>query len=423
MAKSLPVLPRELYQKFNACVHCGLCLPACPTYLETQNEADSPRGRIHLMKAAVDGRIAPSDVVFEHLDRCLVCRACETACPSSVDYHTLIETVRPLVAEAALGEGKRMRSGMLQWAIEHVMPHPKKMRASMAAAGVARKLGMGRLVEKMAPGMQGLLGAARGSGGLDESATFFPASGTRRGEVLLLKGCVGSVVSGSINAACVSVLTRNGFSVHAFPENREPCWGRWRRMEMIRRRRVGMRGNWWKPLSGKVPEAVISPIAGCGEQLKRLGEVLAGTPQEEMAVGIASRVNDISEFLVDIGIEPLGRAVEKTVAYHDPCHLAHAQRITATPRQLLGMVKGLRLAPLAECDVCCGAAGTYSLNQPEMAKRLAHRKLTNVLASGAEELVTANIGCSLHLSRYLHEAGREMRVRHVVEVLAEGYGE
>jgi len=421
MPQPLPVLSRELYQKFNACVHCGLCLPACPTYLETRNEADSPRGRIHLMKAAADGRIEPSDIVFEHLDRCLVCRACEVACPSSVDYHTLIEAVRPLVAEAALGEGKRMRSGMLQWAIEHVMPHPGKMRASMMAAGVARKLGMGRLVEKMAPGMQGLLGAARGAEKLDEAATYYPAKGKRRGEVLLLRGCVGSVVSGSINEACAAVLTRNGFAVHAFAESREPCCGalaaHGNDPQASRRHARAL----VEALAGKVPDAVISPIAGCGAQLKALGEVLSGTPQAELAAGIAARVKDISEFLAEAGIEPPGHAVEKKVAYHDPCHLAHAQRITAAPRQLLGMVKGLTLVSLPECDVCCGAAGTYSLNQPEMSRGLARRKLANVQASGAEELVTANIGCSLHLSRYLREAGKEMRVRHVVEVLAEAY--
>src|SRR4051812_21012391 len=152
MTLALPVLSATTYEKFNACVHCGLCLPACPTYVETQDEADSPRGRIHLMKAAVDGRVGISDVVFEHLDRCLVCRACETACPSGVQYHDLIEAVRPQVAAAVLGEKKHVRSRMVQWAVGHVLPYPGRMAAALWPLRVARRMGLGRVVDRWMPG-------------------------------------------------------------------------------------------------------------------------------------------------------------------------------------------------------------------------------------------------------------------------------
>ena len=168
--RSLPVVSEEVYSKFNACVHCGLCLPACPTYVETSDEADSPRGRIHLMKAVADGRIGATDVVFEHLDRCLVCRACETACPSGVVYHELIEAVRPQVAETVLGEGKRGRSGVLQWMVENVLPYSGRAAAAMGPLALARKVGLGGFAEKVARRMPGPMGAMAEMTSGEESA-------------------------------------------------------------------------------------------------------------------------------------------------------------------------------------------------------------------------------------------------------------
>jgi glycolate oxidase iron-sulfur subunit len=428
-SKSLPLLqiPPETYAKFNACVHCGLCLPACPTYVETLNEADSPRGRIHLMKAAVDGRIAPTDIVFEHLDRCLVCRACETACPSGVNYHALIEAVRPRIAEAALGKGKRLRSGMLQWVIANVLPRPKRVAASLWPLRVARKIGLGGVADRLMPGAGDMAQAAarRGAERFSELPTYTPARGERRGSVLLLRGCVGSVVSHGVNSACIEVVSQNGFDVHLLAEER--CCGS---LAQHANDDAGAK-ELAASLLDAIPEDVdfvLSPIAGCGAHLKSLDKVLADRPDSAAkAQRFVKRVRDISEFLVQVGLRPPphGRGmapIQRKVTYHDPCHLAHAQRITEAPRKLLGMVPGLEIVPLAESDMCCGAAGTYSLNQPELSSRLGARKIERILATGATQLVTANVGCALQIARHLRAAGADISVRHVIEVVAESYG-
>ncbi len=419
-ARSLPQLPRETYEKFNACVHCGLCLPACPTYLETLDEADSPRGRIHLMKAVMDGRIDASVRVFEHLDRCLVCRACETACPSGVVYHELIEAVRPRVAEAVLGEGKRVKSGVLQWMIGNVLPYPGRAAVAMAPLKVARKIGLGGVASRVAgwmgetmSGMADMVGPASAGAPI---ANFTPAQGAHRGSVLLLRGCVGSVLSAEINAAAVAVLTANGFDVKLAAG--ESCCGALaaHANDPAGARDLGRALAQLLADTGEVP--ILSAIAGCGAQLKALGQVVGG----EQAAAVARRVRDITEFLLDAGLRPPPGRIRRTVTYHDPCHLAHGQGLTNPPRALLAMIPGLTLVEMAESDLCCGAAGTYVLNQPAMAAALGKRKAGHVLATQATELATANIGCGLQIARHLQAAGHpELRVRHVVELLAESY--
>ena len=420
--RALPVVSEGVYSKFNACVHCGLCLPACPTYVETQDEADSPRGRVHLMKAVVDGTVGSeggiSDVVFEHLDRCLVCRACETACPAGVVYHALIEAVRPQVAEAVLG--RKGRSGVLQWMVENVLPYSGRAAAAMVPLRVARKVGLGGVAGRVAK-MMGVGAMADVAGVIEEGrgkdlAMFTPARGEHRGSVVLLRGCVGSVVSGGVNAAAVRVISENGYDVHLLAG--EGCCGA---MAMHSNDPEGAR-RFGRELVEMLHSTggvfFVTPIAGCGAQLKELGHVVGG----EKAEAVARKVRDVTEFLAEIGIRPPTGRVERVVTYHDPCHLVHAQRISAPPRYLLGLVPGLKVVPLAESDMCCGAAGTYNMNQPEMAEKLGRRKVGHVVATGAEELVTANVGCALQIARVLKMEGRAVRVRHVVEVLAEAYG-
>jgi len=339
----LPViLPPETYAKFNACVHCGLCLPVCPTYLETLDEADSPRGRVHLMKAVTDGKISASPIVFEHLDRCLVCRACEPACPSGVQDHDLIEAVRPQVAAAALGKDKRMKSRALQFMIEHVLPHPKRAAAALAPLGLARKLGLGAMIEKFAPGASALAKAAKSNNAQRHDITsadlpaFAPAKGTHKGNVILLRGCVGSVLSDSVNHAAICVLTENGYDVHLLTS--EPCCGALAAHandpESARAHAIAT----VDALEAKGGDAFISPIAGCGAQLKSLHHVLAGVDQyEARAKAVAQKVRDISEFLLEANLTPPRGRIQRTVTYHDPCHLAHAQRLTNPPRQLLAL--------------------------------------------------------------------------------------
>jgi len=240
-----------------------------------------------------------------------------------------------------------------------------------------------------------------------------------RGSVVLLRGCVGSVVSAGVNRACVKVLTANGFDVHLMADERccgalaahgnDPAGAR----EMARGLVEG--------LLAKGGDYFVSPIAGCGAQLKVLDKVLAGTPLEGQAREVVRKMRDVTEFLAEVGVSPPTGRVARKVTYHDPCHLVHAQKIVSAPRQLLAMVPGLEVVPLVESDVCCGAAGTYNMNQPEMAEKLGRRKVEHIVATGAEELVTANVGCALQIARHLREKGVKMRVRHVVEILAESY--
>ncbi len=416
---SIPVLPAETYDKFSACIHCGLCLPACPTYVETLDEADSPRGRIHLMKAAVDGRVGMSEAVFEHLDRCLVCRACETACPSGVQYHDLIEAVRPQVAQSVLGGGRHLRSGMLQWVVGNILPYPRRMTAALMPLRIAQKIGLGGVIEKWMPGASAV-GAAAQNQEKNELPTFTAAVGERRGSAILLRGCVGSVISGSINAACLRVLSLNGFDVALLPA--EPCCGALAAHANDPTAAHDLAAAFVDALDGQDADYLISPIAGCSAQLKSLDHMLADSAEySRRAAGIVKRLRDVSEFLMEVGPRPPQKRVERTVTYHDPCHLAHAQRITEAPRKLLAMIPGLKLVPLPESDMCCGAAGTYSLNQPEMAARLGARKARAIAGTAAEELITANVGCALQIARHLKAAGHPMPVKHVIEILAEAY--
>jgi glycolate oxidase iron-sulfur subunit len=424
-SQPLPVisLAPDTYAKFNACVHCGLCLPACPTYVETCDEADSPRGRIHLMKAAVDGRINPSDVVFEHLDRCLVCRACETACPAGVDYHALLEAVRPQIAHAALGEENRLRSRILQWTIRHVLPFPNRASAAMGLMNLGRKLGLSSRIERLAPGATAVADAVAASKDHAQLPAFTPAVGGergRKGSVILLRGCVGSVVSPGINAACAQVLSRNGFDVRILEE--ESCCGSLAAHANDPESAEQFAAALVDTLSKQQANYFVSPIAGCGAQLKALGSVLSGSARyAEKARGVAARMRDVSQLLVETGLQPPVKKIERRVTYHDPCHLAHAQRITSAPRQILAAIPGLQIVPLTESDMCCGAAGTYNMNQPELAGQLGQRKVRYILATGAAELITANIGCALQIARHLKAAGKEIPIRHVVEILAEAY--
>jgi glycolate oxidase iron-sulfur subunit len=343
-------------------------------------------------------------------------------------YHELIEAVRPQVAEAVLGKNKRMRSGILQWMVTHVLPYPKRAAIAMWPLKVARKIGLGGFAMRVAKAMPGPMGGmtevAPVDGGAGDVAMFTPARGgvgEHRGAVVLLRGCVGSVVSGAVNEACAKVIAANGFDVHLLSS--EPCCG----AMAAHSNDVAGAHDWAMQLVdallAKGGDYFVSPIAGCGAQLKALDHVLADSPAyAEKAKDVVRRMRDVTEFLSEVGIRMPPRKVKaRTVAYHDPCHLVHAQRISDQPRSLLTLMEGLTIVPLAESDLCCGAAGTYNLSQPEMAEKLGERKVLNIVATGATELVTANIGCALQIQRHLKLAGHEIAVKHVVEVLAEGY--
>ncbi len=410
------------YRRFQECVHCGLCTASCPTYVETGNENDSPRGRIYLMRSVVDERLALTPEVRGHLELCLDCRACETACPSGVQYGRLIEPFKVAIHNQA--GASEDRSWVEKLILRHLFPYSGRVRLALAPARWMQKLGLMSFAEKsgatrLLPAslrrMQAMLPELAASG--SRLPEVLPALGTRRARVALFTGCVADAMFPETNRATARVLRRNGCEV-VVPRGQVCCGAlhyhsgeEGPAIECARR-------NMDIFLAGDV-DAIITNAAGCGAMLKEYRHLLPG---DERAAGFDAKVRDISEFLVELGPIAPTVAVNATVAYHDACHLCHAQRVRAQPRRLLSMIPGLKLKPLEESELCCGAAGTYNLTQPAMSERLGARKMDCIEATGAEVVATGNVGCILQIARKVRERGRAIRVVHPVDLLDAAYG-
>jgi len=393
-----------------ACVHCGLCLEACPTYLELGTEADSPRGRIHLIRALEDGTLGLDAEVVRHIDLCLGCRACESACPSGVRYGEIIEEARGYVEEhASRPWSERLR----RQAILALFPYAWRMRVALWCADLARAVGVWPLVTRFVAGAD-LLPAARQR--MPDGA-FHPAHEGERLRVGLLTGCVAGELFGEVNAAAVRVLNRAGAAVVVPPG--QGCCGA---LHLHAGDRESARAFARRNLDAFPAEldAVVVTAAGCGAAMKEYGTLLDGEPgYGERARRFAARVRDVTEVLDAVGVAPGTRSRPLRVAYHDACHLAHAQGVRDQPRRLLAGVAGLELVELGESDVCCGSAGSYNLTEPAMARRLRERKIDHILASGAECVAAANPGCALQIRAGLAARGATVRVVHPVELLDE----
>ncbi|HSP95643.1 MAG TPA: heterodisulfide reductase-related iron-sulfur binding cluster [Candidatus Dormibacteraeota bacterium] len=394
-----------------ACVHCGLCLNACPTYLELGTEADSPRGRIHLIRALEDGTLGLDAEVVRHLDLCLGCRACESACPSGVRYGRIIEDARVyLQRQAPRPWPDRLRERL----VLATFPYRRRLRVLFGLGDLARRLGVWNLVAGWIDGAE-LLPAARGA---MPAGSFFPARDGERLRVGLLAGCVAGELFGDVNAAAVRLLTRGGAAV-VVPREQGCCGalhlhsGERETARVLARRLIDA-------FPAEL-DAVVVTAAGCGSALKEYGELLADDPlYRERAQRFAERVRDVTELLDAIGVTPPAAAPPRRVTYHDACHLAHAQGVREAPRRLLARIANLELVELSESDVCCGSAGSYNLTQPAMARRLRERKVDHILASGAECVAVANPGCALQIRAGLKARGSTVRVVHPVELLDEG---
>lgn len=397
--------------RLRECVHCGLCLNACPTYLELGSEMDSPRGRIHLIKGLEDGTLALDDDVIRHLDLCLGCRACETACPSGVRYGSIIEDARAYIEHRARRPWwDRLRRA----AIMAVFTHPRRMRALLGLAQVARGLGVWPLVTRVV-GAAAMLPPWRPSAPL---ARLYPAHGRERARVGLLRGCVGDALFSEVNAAAVRLLTSQGVSVIVPPE--QGCCGALHLHggDPESARRLARQNLLAFPND---LDAVLVTAAGCGATMKEYGHLLAGDATSELAEGFAARTRDVSEFLAELGLPAPKRRSAMRATYHDACHLAHAQNVRGAPRRLLAGIGGLELIELGEADVCCGSAGSYNLTEPGMARRLRERKIDNIAATGASCVVVGNPGCALQIRAGLSARGLNVRVAHPVELLDEAY--
>ena len=409
------------------CVHCGFCLPACPTYQLWGEEMDSPRGRIHLISQVLDG--APvSEKVTTHLDRCLGCMACVTACPSGVRYNELIEAARnwPEAGSGAgpvqAGAARSVRDKAVRAAIFATFPYPKRLRALSGPLRAAQRAGFDRLAQRgpmarYAPELAGSMRLApRSPGRLGKLPARIPARGERRAVVGMLTGCVQQVFFPHVNLATARVLAAEGCDVIVPPG--QGCCG----ALSLHAGRADEAARFAERTIGEFEragvDAIVVNVAGCGSAMKEYAELLADDPGwSERAAVLAGQVRDLSEYLAGLGPAAPRHPLDITVAYHDACHLAHAQRITAQPRELLTAIPGLRLAAIPDGGTCCGSAGIYNLVQPEPARELGQRKATAVAGTGADLLVTGNPGCAMQITSALAARGTPMPAAHTAEVL------
>jgi glycolate oxidase iron-sulfur subunit len=431
---SLPVVadgPKIDYELVLDCVHCGLCTASCPTYVETGNEADSPRGRIYLMRQVIDGALDLDDTVKHHLDLCLNCRACETACPSGVQYGRLIEPFREHMARLEPGRQVETLNRIQRWMLFGIFPSRTLTRLALAPAKLAqwtgfdwlaRKSGVLNLLPTSLRTMHGMLpGLKPHYWSLPE---VLPAEGPKRARVGLFLGCVADALYPQTNYATAKVLQKNGCEVW-IPKN-QVCCGALHYHAAVETEAhdlaakncdaFGMTGPEWNGL-----DAIVTNAAGCGAMLKDYAHLMHHHPRAEAAQRFNGKVRDISEFLYDLGPVKPTHPLKIKATYHDACHLRHAQQIQKQPRALLEMIPGLELVPLNETELCCGAAGSYNLTQPEMAEKLGDRKVANITATGARAVFTGNVGCLMQITRHLKAVAPGVWAAHPVDALWASY--
>jgi glycolate oxidase iron-sulfur subunit len=387
------------------CVHCGFCLPTCPTYLLWQEEMDSPRGRIQLMEARLDGTIALSPTVVEHFDRCLGCMACVSSCPSGVRYDRLIESTRDTVErEFGRSAGERLLRALLF----QLLPYPRRMGAALRLAGPGRRLPLPArfqpLVEIAPPWRSG-----------ERPAPVTPPVGPFRGRVGLLTGCVQSAVFGDVNTATARVLAADGFEVAAPPQG---CCGALSvhagRLEEGKAFARGLIAAF----DGADVETVVVNASGCGSHLKELGWLLADDPVwAGRAAAFSDRVRDVGELLRDVEPRATRHPLPLRVALQDSCHLRHAQGLPLSSRASLARIPALELVEPAEQDICCGSAGIYNVVKADAARTLGERKARHVLATGAQVLASANPGCLVQLATTLRRLRQPLPALHPVELV------
>lgn len=418
------MLDKPQQKDLDRCVHCGLCLNSCPTYRELGIEMDSPRGRIYQMNQVANG--APiTDSYVEHLELCLACRGCESACPSGVQYGRLIEAARAEI------QAKIPPSGISRivrtFVFEHLLPSPLLLRLSAAGMWAYQSLGLRKLA--------GALGFLSGDlGKLDQLSpeaqlpTFFsrygktyPAEGERRFRVAFLGGCIANISFARLHEATVRVLQKNGCEV-VVPGDQTCCGALHVHQGLRDKARELARQNIDALVDGGF-DAIITNAAGCGSTLKEYHDLF----EHDEAYGERSRrfsqlTKDVTEFLASIGLRPGMRTLSYTVTYQDSCHLAHGQKIRTAPRQLMKAIPGITFKEMPGSDICCGSAGIYNILHNDMAMSLLEKKMSNVKRAGADVIATANPGCMIQLQAGVRMHGTGQPVKHVVELLDEAYG-
>jgi glycolate oxidase iron-sulfur subunit len=396
------------------CVHCGICLPQCPTYRVLGEEMDSPRGRLYLMRAVAEGRLEPTETYAHHLDLCLGCRACETACPAGVKFGTLLETARAEIEH----RGRPARDRWLNRLIFAVFPHPERLGAALGLARRYRRSGLQGLVRR-----SGVLRRFPRLAAMDallehvpEEATppeYLAARGKARGRVGVLTGCVQRYLFHDVNRATIRLLSLAGWDVVV--PRAQGCCGALElhagRVDAFRERAAG--------LAAVFPDDVewlVTDAAGCGSAIREYGHWLPGSA----AARLGGRVRDVTELLA--GAELALLPLPLTVTYHDACHLAHGQQVRSAPRELLKRIPGLTLVELRDSDLCCGSAGVYNILQPDMADRLLDLKLARIAETGARVVAAGNPGCLMQIAKGARARGLDLEVVHPVILVARAAG-
>lgn len=413
---AMPIRDVCEYDLLFDCVHCGLCAEACPTYVTTRCEMDSPRGRIYLMKSLAEGRLELDDDAARHLDLCLGCRGCETACPSGVHYGRLIEDARAYVE-------RNHRRGLLErikrQAVSAIFPFPNRLRTLLAPLSIVDRAGLRPALRAILPRQLrdwlDLLPPLTADSGLLAD----PTSGAPRADapiVVVHHGCVAQVLANSENLNSERLLASAGYRIVRL-ESTVCCGALDLHSGNAARARDFARAN-IRALAKISPDAIVSAASGCSAAIAEYGELFKHDSElAESARAVSARVSDLSSLLLNAGWAA-PRELRCTVTYHDACHLVHGLGVRDTPRELLASIPGVSIVEMEQSDLCCGSAGSYNLTEPAMARELARRKVDNILATGAEYVVLANPGCEFQIAAELRRRGAKTRVVHLADFLA-----
>lgn len=419
------------YSVVQQCMHCGMCLPTCPTYDATKLERNSPRGRIALMRAIADDRLEPTKTFADEMYFCLGCLACMTACPAGVNYAELFEHARAEVESRQLLKNPR-RSAIRWFTVKWLFMDHRRLTAvgrgmrlyqELGFQSLVRGSGVLKLLPKRLRELEAMTPKVQPAFSNELIGRITPPVGGRRHTVAMLTGCAQDLIFSDVNRDTVEVLARNGCEVHTPPD--QPCCGslhahngEWTLAQTLARRMIDL-------LPPERFDAIITNAGGCGSHLKHYSKLLEGDPHYAARAKLwDAKVRDIHEFLAAAGWRAPSSAstpAPMRVTYHESCHLSHGQKVVVQPRQLLASIPGLKLVELPEANWCCGSAGIYNLTQPEMAGQLLERKIGHIRSTGVETVATANPGCLLQLINGCRDAGLALRVAHPITLLAEAY--
>ncbi|MDO8432518.1 MAG: heterodisulfide reductase-related iron-sulfur binding cluster [Candidatus Binatus sp.] len=397
------------------CVHCGLCAEACPTYVATRREMDSPRGRIYLMKSLAEGKLQLDDDAVRHLDLCLGCRGCETACPSGVHYGQLIEGARAFVER---NHRRGVFDRLKRSTVSAIFPYPSRMRAVLAPLIVVDRLGLRPALRAILPrSFRDWLDLLPPLGARHPLAPdLHVASADNAPTVVVHHGCVAQVLANSENLNSERMLAAAGYRVEHLEET--VCCGALDLHSGNSARALEFARANVRALKGSGADAIVSAASGCSTAIAEYGELLKHDAELAAdARAVAGKVKDLSTLLLAAKWTPV-REFRCTVTYHDACHLAHGLGIREAPRKLLASIPGVRLVELTESDLCCGSAGSYNLTEPEMARELGRRKVDNIVATGADYVVLANPGCEFQIAAELKRRNSKTRAIHLADFLA-----